>query len=399
MVMGVFVGIWVARYLGPEDYGVLSYSLSFVGIFAAFSRLGLDNIVVRDLVERGASKNKILGSSLVLKAIGALVLLIFVFIILQFTSTSVYEKSIVMIIASGEIFVMFDVIDFYYKSQVKAKFSGIAGIASLIISYGSRLAFILAGFSVAWFAVAVIVEKLIKATTLILFYHKQDSLLMNWEFSLPTTVYLLKQSWPLIITSSLNMVYMKIDQVIIREMLGKFEVGQYAAAVKISDGFNIIGVVITLSLFPSIVKAKKDSKLYKSRLSDLYKLLIWGAIFLAVIFTIVGEKIIVLLFGVSYMEAGRVLVVHIWTTIFFYIGMVVSKVYIIENIQRLSIIRSLIAVSVNVVLNIFFINIFGIIGAAYATLISHIIGAYLMNLVFKESKEQFRLITKAFLFK
>ena len=44
--VGLWVGIWTARYLGPEQFGLFNYSIAFVALFSVFATLGLDGIVV-----------------------------------------------------------------------------------------------------------------------------------------------------------------------------------------------------------------------------------------------------------------------------------------------------------------------------------------------------------------
>ena len=87
MVVGLFVGVWVARYLGPAKFGLLSYAQSFVALFGAIATLGLDGIVVRELVKDESKRDVLLGTSFVLKLIGAFL----VFLVLG-GSGSIYEK-------------------------------------------------------------------------------------------------------------------------------------------------------------------------------------------------------------------------------------------------------------------------------------------------------------------
>ena len=117
MVVGLFVGIWVARYLGPEQFGLFSYAQSFVGLFTAFATLGLDGIVVRELVKDKSRRDELIGSAFWLKLIGAFVVLIILAIAIHFTSNDSYTNYLVFIIASATIFQSFNVVDFYFQSK------------------------------------------------------------------------------------------------------------------------------------------------------------------------------------------------------------------------------------------------------------------------------------------
>ena len=170
MVAAFFVGIYVARYLGPEQYGILNYALSFVFIFQAFAKLGLDGIVIRELVKNPDDKNKILGTSLILKSVGSIFSLLFVFISIQFTASDYETKIMVMIIAGGMLFNIFEVGRFHFESQVKAKYNAMSSSASLIIASGFKLFLILSEADLFWFAIAYSIEMVIKSVGFIIFY-------------------------------------------------------------------------------------------------------------------------------------------------------------------------------------------------------------------------------------
>jgi O-antigen/teichoic acid export membrane protein len=419
MFLGLFVGVWVARYLGPENFGILNFAMSFVGLFGAFGKLGLDGIIVRNIVREPDERDEILGTSLFLRLCGAIVLMLAVFGALQLTSTTTHEKIIVMIIAFGQLFMSFEVFDFYFQSQVKAKFSGITGTFGLLASSIARISFILLGLPLIWFAGAVIIEQLTKAIFFLFFYiktaspiHKPsnnkdtntqiintDSKLniKNLKLSKATAVALLKDSWPLILSGLVVMVYMRIDQVMIKEMLNNEAVGQYAAAVRISEAWYFIPIVITNSLFPSIVNAKKQSEdLYYTRLQNLYTFMVWMAIAVAVPMTFLSGWIINVLFGSEYSQAANVLKIHIWAGVFVFLGVAFSKFLISENFTKKAFARTFIGAIMNVSLNYFMIPKFGISGAAIATLLSQFTANYLYDFFDKDLRKHLIIKNKSF---
>lgn len=121
MIVGLFVGIWVARYLGPEQFGLFSYAQSFVALFAAIATLGLDGIVVRELVKDENRRDELIGTSFWLKLMGAIAVLLLLAIAINFTSNDHYTNVLVFIIASATIFQAFNVVDFYFQAQVLSK--------------------------------------------------------------------------------------------------------------------------------------------------------------------------------------------------------------------------------------------------------------------------------------
>ena len=112
MIVGLFVGIWVARYLGPEQFGLLRYSQSFVGLFAAIATLGLNAIVIRELVKNSDQKDELMGTAFMLQVIGALIVLVILSFAVNFTSNDFSTNVLVFIIASATLFQSFNVIDF-----------------------------------------------------------------------------------------------------------------------------------------------------------------------------------------------------------------------------------------------------------------------------------------------
>ena len=399
LFLGLFVGVWVARYLGPKNFGILNFAVSFVGLFGAFGKLGLDQIIVRNIVRKPDERDKILGTSLVLRFCGAIVLMLAVFGALQLISTTTYEKIIVMIIAFGQLFMSFEIFDFYFKSQVKAKFSGVTGTFGLVVSSIARISFILLGLPLIWFAGVVIIEQLTKAIFFIYFYAKQNFKFKNLAFKRESAVSLLKDSWPLILSALAIMIYMRIDQVMIKEMLNNEAVGQYAAAVRISEAWYFIPTVIASSVFPAIINAKKQSEeLYYARLQKLYDLMVWMAIAIALPMTFLSNWIISLLYGSAYNQSGSVLMIHIWAGVFVFLGVASGKWLLTENLQIFSTIDTAIGAIVNVLLNYILIKEIGVEGAAWATLISYFVAAYLSLLFWKKTRVNFVNLSKSLLF-
>ena len=189
---------------------------------------------------------------------------------------------------------------------------------------------------------------------------------------------------------------MKIDQVMIKVMLDSEAVGQYAAAVKLSEAWYFIPMVIASSLFPAIINSKKQSEvLYYARLQKLYDLMIWMAIAIAVPMTFISGWVVDLLYGAQYNEAASVLMIHIWASIFVFLGVASSKWLIIENLQGYAMINTIIGAITNILLNLLLINYFGIEGAAWATLISYFIAAYLCLSFFKSTRINFYKLSKS----
>lgn len=399
MAVSLFVGIWVARYLGPERFGLFSYAQSFVGLFAVIATLGLDTIVVRELVKDESKTDKILGTALWLKLMGACTVLGILAIAINFTSNDGYTNTLIFIIASATIFQSFNVVDFYFQSKVMSKYVVYANIISLLISSIIKVILILNEASLISFAWVVLFDSFVLASGLIYFFLKNSTFkIKNLTFNKSTAVDLLHDSWPLILTGIVISIYMRIDQVMIKQMLDSEAVGQYAAAVSLSEAWYIIPIVITSSLFPAIINARKQSEdLYYARLQKLYDLMLWMAIAIALPMTFLSDWLVELLYGKQYNEAGSVLLIHIWAAVFVFLGVAFNKYLICENFVKKSFYRTLSGAVINIMLNYLLIPKYGIQGAAIATLLSQFMANYAYDIFDKQLHHQFAMKTKAFI--
>ena len=399
MLAGLLVGIWVARYLGPEQFGVFSYAIAFAALFSSIAKLGLDGILVRDLVKEPELRDAYLGTAFWLKLIGALLMLGIVAIVMQLTSTDALTNLYILIIASGAIFQSFEVVDFYFQSKVLSKFVSISKMTQLLISSFLKLYFIFTGAELIYFVIVTLLDQVTLALSLFIAYYFQKLGGFYGHFNKAIAKQLLKDSWPLIFTGLVIIIYMRIDQIMIKEMLGEREVGLFSAAVRLSEVWYFIPVIISSSLFPSIVNAKKISEeLYLGRLQRLYAVMIWVAIIIALLLTFVSNWVVTLLYGEAYREAGQVLAIHIWAGVFVFIGVASSKWFLSEGLQRYLTINTVAGAILNIVLNLFLIPRYGIYGSAIATVISQALASYLMNIVFRRTRSNFFRITRSVFF-
>jgi O-antigen/teichoic acid export membrane protein len=394
---GLFVTVWMARYLGPEQFGLFTYAQSFVFFFTIMATLGLDSIVVRELVHDKNLYNKLLGSAFSIKLIGAIIVLIILSLAVQLTDNDNPTNLLIFVIATSIIFQSFNVIDFYCQSQVVSKYVALANSISLFVSSIVKITLILYEAPLITFAYVIVFESLVLASGLIYFYIKNLQLkIFNWRFDWKICKNLLKDSWPLVFSGILISIYMKIDQIMIKEILGLEDNGQYAAAVTLSEAFYFIPMVVASSLFPAIINAKKNNKkLYVTRLRRFYSLMIWLAIAIAIPTTFLSDWIVNLLYGDQYYQASGVLTIHIWASIFVFMGVANGKWLINENLQFFSMIYTVIGVVTNIVLNYILIRKIGIEGAAWATIISQFIATYFCLLLFKKTRVSFFRLSKS----
>ena len=399
MGVSLFVGIYVARYLGPERYGLLSYANSFVGIFLALATLGLDDVVVRELVKTPEQREKILGTSFLLKLVGTLLMWVAIFAAVPFTENDLQTNILIIIIAFGAVFQAFNVIDLNFQAKVKSKHVVHAQFVQLIISSIVKIILVVNEAPLILFASVFSLDVIVLAMGLVFAYLYNGENIFSWKWSFETSKYLLHDSWPLIFAGVVVSVYMKIDQVMIKEMLGAKEVGLYAAAVKLSEAWYFLPMAIASSLFPAIINAKVYQKeVYYQRLQKLYDLMVWIAIAIALPISILSSWIVELLYGNEYLESSSVLNIHIWSGIFIFLGVASSKYLIAENYIKKTFYRTFVGALLNIIMNYYLIGTMGIKGAAISTFVSHFFAAYFYDLLDKDLRKMFILKTKSLFF-
>ncbi|WP_201619073.1 flippase [Psychrobacter maritimus] len=388
MFMGLFVGIWVARYLGPEQFGLLSYAQSFVFLFTAIATLGLDSIVVRELVKDNSQRNVLLGTAFTLKLIGSLCILPLLWLGVQFTSNDSYTNLLIFIIASGTIFQSFNVIDFYYQSSVLSKYVAFANTVTLAISSIIKIVLILNESSLLAFAIVGVFDTVVLSLGLIYFYwQKTHHSLREWQFDKVVAKRLLADSWPLAIAGLMFVTYSRVDQVMIQYMIGNNAVGLYSASQKIVEVFYFLPLILTRVFFPAIVNAKEYSiEIYKSRLNKLFLFLMLLSLLIAPIINMNTRLIVTALYGEDFLGASEILSWQIWSVLLISIGYINGLWLISENKQIILMKNYTYAAFLNIIINYFFINIYGVIGAVYASIVSQALVYYLFLWLRKDTR-------------
>lgn len=397
MGISFVVSIFVVRYLGPKDFGLYSYALSFFGLFASLSTLGLESITTREIVKHPDKKDEINGTVFYLRITGSICAIILIGITLLLAGEETFTAILIMILSGTFLFQSFSVIEYYFRGIVQAKYNAYALSASVILASVFKIILILLKAPLIYFVISVVFEYAVLAIGLVGVYHLNKLSIFSWKYSKTIAASLLKDSWPLALSGIVVMIYMRIDQIMIKNMLSTEAVGHYSVAVRLSEAWYFIPVTLCNSIFPAIVNAKNVSQeFYNNRMQKLYDLLTWLAIGIAVPVTIFSDQIIQLLFGSEFSSASPVLTIYIWAGVAVFLGVASSQYLINESLTKLSFNRNLIGMLLNIILNFVLIQNYGIVGAAIATVISY--SSIILMLSFHPRfKSQFKLITKSVL--
>ena len=395
--INLFVSVWVARYLGPERFGSLHFTLSYVDLFGAIALMGLDQIIVRELVKQPHQKERILASAFMVKCAGALSAWLLMALTWPWLNTTPAEELMVLWLAGGVVFQVFGVFDFHFQATVKAQYIAWVQMSQTVIGSAVKIYLLLIQAELPWFAMVYAMENALQALLLYLFHYRVFGQVRLLKGKLSLGLELLRDSWPLMLSGVSQMIYLRVDQVMLQQMVGAEATGHYAAATRISQAWYFFPVIICNVVFPNIVKSRvvESVVLYNKRIINLFSLMIWSGITVSVAVSLVSVFMIELLYGVAYKESAAILQVHIFAGIFVALGIAVNKKDVCEAKEMNIMIRYLIGLVLNVVLNVFLIQKYGGWGAALATLFSNVAFAYVSLLFIKGGRENFMLATKS----
>jgi O-antigen/teichoic acid export membrane protein len=399
MGVSLFVGIYVIRYLGPEKFGLLSYALGFVMLFGTIASFGLNEILVRDLLQDKTQIKELLSTAFFLKIFGFLMMGCFIIFALQFTNDDKYTHLMITIISLGIFFQSFNVIDCYFQSQVQSKYVVIVQFIQLLITSLIKIFLILNKATLIWFAIVFMIDQALLSILLLSIYRWKKEWFSIFSVKWELVTQLFKDAWPLIFSGMMVSIYMKIDLIMIKEMLDVKAVGIYAAAVKLCEVLYFLPVVVMSSLFPAIVEARKQNLIvYRKQVYLIYEIMIGATAIVAIITMFLADWIVYILYGSIYQEAATILKIYIWAFVFVSLGVVSSKYLVAENLEIYALYRSVVGAIINITLNWYLIPIYGIKGAAFATLITQIFVAYLFLFCFQSTRYNFWTVTSAFTF-
>lgn len=394
IISGILVGVLVARYLGPAQYGLINYALSVISIFTILSTLGLDSIVVRELITRKDKKNEILGTTFFMRLGGALL------VVLGSTAYSFLrdtpDKTITVFIVSLSIALQsFAVIDFYFQSQVKGKYTAIGQVITLLISSVVKLMLIYFSAHVYWFAAMAVFEAGLSVLNQLRFFKKEGMDFTKWRFSFVEAKELLFHSYPLILSSLVLMLYQKSGEILILRFLRDLDfVGQYSAAVRMSEASYFIPVAICAAVFPGIINNRHNYELQFKRYVQLASLMIWSAIIISIGGVLLGDQVIGLLFKEKYHLSPAVFKLHIWGSIPVFFGTAWGMWMLAMNKQKIVILFQIWNLLVYLITAFYFIPKYQINGMAYAVLVTYYSGM-IATLVFYQPKQSLTLFVKA----
>jgi O-antigen/teichoic acid export membrane protein len=373
IIIALFIGVWVGRYLGPEKFGIFSYVNSYIGIFTAIAALGLDSIIVHEIVKDLKNINKILGTSIILKLAGFLIVFCLILISVNFTVNDDETNKLIYILSFGIFFQSFSVIQQFFNSQTKSKYILYVNTFALVITSITKILLIMSNASLVYFVLATVFDLLVIALGYIYMFKVSQNLssILKWRWDFKLACNMLSESWPLILSSLTFVVYNNVDTLMIKNMLDDHSVGVYGAATRLVLPWQFIPGLVITSVSPALVRSfKEGGELFYKRLKYLSSFLIWFALFLSFFYTFFSETIIKLTYGDSFIESTEIMVYLIWGNVFIFFNSIWNRWMLLKGQTKKTFYFSLTSCIFNVVLNYFMIIEFGTLGASISILLS-----------------------------
>lgn len=373
-VVGLILSAWIARYLGPTDFGNLTFAATYISFFYVVATFSLDALIIRDIARTPEAAHVILGSGLAIRLLGGTIAwLCAVCCVLLFLANQKNNIWLILIVGATLFSQAFQTIDLWFQSQSRASLGVIARLIAFAFSSAIKLALLITEAPLIFFAIAMAADSILVAVSLAWCYRKFRCPL-SWKATSTHIIELLRTGWPLAASGLAITIFMRMDQLIIAEMLGKSALGVYAAAMPLTQGLAFIPTTIVTVLAPTLAALKiSDPNSYRRKIALLVRYAAICALVLCAILSLHSSMIITLLYGAKYEGTIPVFSVLVFNNVFIFVGMIQGIFIINESLQKLTLISTIVGATMAILLNILLIPEYGLLGACYVAIISNFV--------------------------
>lgn len=397
MLINLIVGLLTARYLGPSNYGLIGYATAYTTFFTSICTLGINSIIVKEFVDNPGREGEILGSSLGLRIVSSILSAATIIGISSIMDAKEPETKLVVALCSlGLAFNTFEVLTYWFQFRLQSKKTAIAALVGYTIAAVYKVVLLILGKSVAYFAFATSVDHLCVAAVLLFFYKKEGGkpFAFSWKYSKS----LLKKSHHYILSGLMIAVYAQTDKIMLKQMVDEAAIGYYSTALSLSTVWCFLLSAIITSMVPVIMQAQKtDYAKYRKLNTSLYCLVFYMSAVVSLAFLLLGDWMIVLLYGQAYLPAAMPLKIITWQTAFSYLGVARDTWIVCENKQKYLKYIYVSAALANVVLNFLLIPVWGTTGAAIASLTAQVVTVMVAPFFMKEMRPNAMMMLDAIL--
>lgn len=373
LIISFFVGILTTKYLGPENFGLVNYASAYTAFFLSFCTLGINSVLVKELVDDPEGEGRVLGTTLLLRAVSSILSAVLIVIIVGFVNAD--EPTTIAVTALTSISLVFNIFDsfkYWFQAKLNSKVVAIVTLVAYIATSAYRIVLLASGASVEWFAFATSVDYIVIALLLLICYFACGG--RRLSFSLEYGRRLLSKSYHFILPGLMVAIYGYTDKVMLKNHIGDAEVGYYSNALLLCSMWTFVLSAIIDSVYPSIMEAHKNgnTESYEKNNRRLYAIVFYVSVAASLFFTFAGEFVITLLYGEEFAPAAAPLRIATWYTAFSYLGVARGAWLVCEDKQKYVKYIYLFSALANVGLNVLLIPRFGAVGAAAASLVTQI---------------------------
>ncbi|MCR5316238.1 MAG: flippase [Bacteroidaceae bacterium] len=398
LLSSLFVGIVVARHLGPEQYGLMDYVISYVFLFQTFAIFGLDSIEIREEARGLEPYQKIIGTAFTLKVFLGVICIAASVLTSWFMDADAYTTLLVAIYSLVIILNSFGVIRNYFTAIVQNEYVVKAEIARTLIGVGIKVLLLLLDASLTWFIVSYMFDFVLVSSGYYVAYHQKVGHLREWKFDYSYSKYLLRESFPLLLTSAAVIVYQRIDHVMIGQMIDKESVGYYSVAARFVEVLIYIPMMLAQTITPVLVSIREhDQEAYIRKAQQFMNLSFWCTLIVSLATSLLAYWIVVLTFGRAYVAAVSVLQVMAFKAAGVALSNTAGAMLVTEGLQRYAIFRDGLGCIVCVALNYLLLPRYGIMAAAVVAILSNVAAGYLADALIPAYRHIFVRQTKTLL--
>lgn len=395
MMFSFFISILTARYLGPDNYGLVNYGMAYVGFFTALCTLGINSIIVKELVSKPKEEGTIMGTTIFLRFFSSVLSVVLIYVVVFFIDYGEQlTQKVVFLCSLSLIFQVFDTINYWFQSKYLAKVTSLSTLGAYVIVSVYKMYLLMTGKGVVWFAISTSIDYVCVAVLQILAYKKYNGAKMS--FSCTMAKNLLGKSYHFILSGLMVAIYGYTDKFMLKQMLNETVVGYYSIATTISTMWVFILAAVIDSVYPTIMRLyETDYEGYKKKNKQLYAIVFYMSMFVSMLFMIFGKLVIDILYGDKYALAVTPLKIVTWYTAFSYLGVARNAWIVCENEQKYLKYMYFGAAIINIILNLLLIPQFGAAGAAFASLITQIFTSLILPALFKGMRPNTMLMIEA----
>jgi O-antigen/teichoic acid export membrane protein len=394
-VLGLVISMLTARYLGPSQFGLINYAASIVAFLNPIANLGLHHILVQEIIYSPESEGKILGSSLVASLFSSVLCMggVISFSIV----TNPHDTECIIVCALYSILLIahaLEHIQSWFQANLISKYTAVISVVAYILTSLYKTVLLITKQNIYWFAVSNAIDHMIIGIFLVAVYKKKSD--HKLEFSMAWVKKLLGKSRHFIMSSMMVTIFAQTDKIMLRFMIDDAATGIYSAAAFCAGVTSFVFAAITESMRPTILEHKKNgSPQFETNMCRLYSLMIYMALAQSVAMTLLAKPIILILYGSEYLGAISTLRIVVWHTTFSYIGSVRNVWMLAEDKQKYLWIINWSGAMINIVLNLCFIRLWGVEGAAIASVITQFFTNFVIGIILKPIRPNNSLIIKS----